>query len=363
MEEKNNSRENLEKGKNNKTLIIVLAVLGVILLIGIVFCVINRNTDSNKNNNGNNKDNDVVDKDEDKIGEDIKDNNDVNEDENPVFEIISNIQNGKKYTKQELIDLGFNDYTIDMNSNFVDEFQRLNEIKNETINRGKYYNNLSFDLIDGNVIVKEHDENDNVISSATIDNIQKIKIQNRSCDGYYDVYFITNDNVLYYERLLWDTSATSFKENLKKMDTKYKYTDVLFWFNYSKTCGASYTYIGKTVDGEYKILDGEYDFKDNTYRILNDNIVITNDRNIYVKDELQKERCKFIGSSFYLKLDSSYVIKDDNYLYNDKFEKGKRIVSILNNILKISDDFNFEVYILIDENGDNGVVYGNRINN
>lgn len=65
MEEKNNSRENLEKGKNNKTLIIVLVVLGIILLIGIVFCVINRNADSNKNNNGNNKDNDVVDKDND----------------------------------------------------------------------------------------------------------------------------------------------------------------------------------------------------------------------------------------------------------------------------------------------------------
>ena len=63
MEEKNNSRENLEKGKNNKTLIIVLVVLGIILLIGIVFCIINRNADNNKNNNDNNKDNDVVDKD------------------------------------------------------------------------------------------------------------------------------------------------------------------------------------------------------------------------------------------------------------------------------------------------------------
>lgn len=65
MEEKNNLRENLEKGKNNKTLIIVLVVLGIILLIGIVFSVINRNVNSNKNNNGNNKDNDVVDKDND----------------------------------------------------------------------------------------------------------------------------------------------------------------------------------------------------------------------------------------------------------------------------------------------------------
>ena len=65
MEEKNNLRENLEKGKSNKTLIIVLVVLGIILLIGIVFCVINRNADSNKNNNDNNKDNDVVDKNED----------------------------------------------------------------------------------------------------------------------------------------------------------------------------------------------------------------------------------------------------------------------------------------------------------
>lgn len=65
MEEKNDSRENLEKGKNNKTLIIVLVVLGIILLIGIVFCIINRNADSNKNNNDNNKDNDVVDKDND----------------------------------------------------------------------------------------------------------------------------------------------------------------------------------------------------------------------------------------------------------------------------------------------------------
>lgn len=358
MEEKNNSRENLEKGKNNKTLIIVLVVLGIILLIGIVFCVINRNSDSNKNNNDNNKDNDVVDKDEDKTNEDIKDNNDVNDNDNSVSKIISNIEKGKKYTKQELIDLGFNDYTIDMNSNFVDEFQRLNEIKNETINRGKYYNNLSFDLIDGNVIVKEHDENDNVISSATIDKIQKIKIQNRSCDNYYDVYFIANDNVLYYERLLWNTSATSFKENLKKMDTKYKYTDVLFWFNYSKTCGASYTYIGKTVDGEYKILDGEYDFKDNTYRILNDNIVITNDRNIYVKDELQKERCKFIGSSFYLKLDSSYVIKDDDYLYNDKFEREKKIVSILKGVEKLGENSSIEIFITIDENGNNDYMYG-----
>lgn len=67
MEEKNNLREDLEKGKNNKTLIIVLVVLGIILLIGIVFCVINRNAD---NNNDNNKDNDVVDMDNDKTNED-----------------------------------------------------------------------------------------------------------------------------------------------------------------------------------------------------------------------------------------------------------------------------------------------------
>lgn len=358
MEEKNNSRENLEKGKNNKTLIIVLVVLGIILLIGIVFCVINRNADSNKNNNGNNKDNDVVDKDKDKIGEDIKDN-----DEDSVSKIISNIQNGKKYTKQELIDLGFSDYIIDMNSNFVNEFQRLNEIKNETINNDKYYNGLTFDLIDGNVLIKEYDKNGSVINNVTIDNIQKIKIQNRSCDGYYDVYFITNDNVLYYERLLWDTSATSFKENLKKMDTKYKYTDVLFWFNYSKTCGASYTYIGKTVDGEYKILDGEYDFKENTYRILNDNIVITNDRNIYVKDELQNVKFKFVGSKDFVVRKSDYIIAGDDYLYNDNFEREKKIVSILSGVQILNKNSKVETYITIDENGNNDVVYGNWINN
>lgn len=114
MEEKNNLRENLEKGKNNKTLIIVLVVLGVILLIGIVFSIINKNTDSNKNNKNNNE---VVDKDKeennnDKTNEDIKDNND------DILEkySVNNDEDFIKYLNKTSEALTkFNTYTVEYN--------------------------------------------------------------------------------------------------------------------------------------------------------------------------------------------------------------------------------------------------------
>lgn len=364
MEEKNNSRENLEKGKNNKTLIIVLVVLGIILLIGIVFCVINRNTDSNKNNNDNNKDNDVVDKDKDKIGEDIKDNDDVNEDEKSVSKIISNIQNGKKYTKQELIDLGFDDYTIDMNSNLSDKSQKPSEIENDDINNNTKSGYTTLNLSNDKLFVNSLDENYNVVSTTTIDNIDKVKIHNPHgrCISYlFNVYLISKDNELYYGKIIKEVK--DFKSSLTKVSNRYKYTDVFTWANYSTTCGASYTYIGKTIDGEYKILNGEYDLKNNTYKILNDNVVITNDRNIYIKDELQNVKCKFVGSTNFIVSESDYIITDDDYLYNDKFEKEKKIVSILSGVSDINENSKVETYITIDENGNNDVVYGNWINN
>lgn len=105
MEEKNNSRENLEKGKNNKTLIIVLVVLGIILLATIIFRIISK---SLNNKNIYNKNNEIVDTNKDNNKNDSKDDNNDNEEvkneENKELYILNN--NGVKecsYKKEDTI--------------------------------------------------------------------------------------------------------------------------------------------------------------------------------------------------------------------------------------------------------------------
>lgn len=92
MEEKNNSRENLEKGKDNKTLIIVLVVLGIILLATIIFRIISK---SLNNKNIYNKNNEIVDTDKDNNKNDSKDDNNDNEE-------VKNEENKLKTTRYEI---------------------------------------------------------------------------------------------------------------------------------------------------------------------------------------------------------------------------------------------------------------------
>lgn len=136
MEEKNNLREDLEKGKNNKTLIIILVVLGVILLIGIVFCVINRNADSSKENN-----NDVVDNSKDKTNdnrpnEEIKDNNEV------ILEkySVNNDEDFIKYLNKTSEALTkYNTYTVEYN-----KFKYVSSKKEQT--KSIDYNEYTYDI-------------------------------------------------------------------------------------------------------------------------------------------------------------------------------------------------------------------------
>lgn len=259
MEEKNNSRENLEKGKNNKTLIIVLVVLGIILLIGIVFSVINRNVNSNKNNNGNNKDNDVVDKDKDKTNdnrsnEEIKDNNEV------ILEkySVNNDEDFIKYLNKTSEALTkYNTYTVEYNKlKYVFNKKEIGET-NKTVG-------YTYDIYyDGEKISFNNNYNDD--DNYILSNMKAYLLQ----DGVLTVSL----NVPVTEIYKYDVKAINFNGEVlfDKEVEKYEYNNDILSYSInskeyenimmSETNDKKCKYISKNFNDDNYAVKGTYKYK------------------------------------------------------------------------------------------------------
>ena len=271
MEEKNNSRENLEKGKNNKTLIIVLVVLGIILLIGIVFCIINRNADNNKNNNDNNKDNDVVDKDKN---------------ENKLKTTRYEISKDNLYVSEQ--EKKYSDYqrnqkvTIDKDNGYYIENKKLYYRKNN-------------DILEINV----NDETPKYLA---------VGISNSSCGGFYVACLTEEGNV-------YGTNSMSIFDFKKMYNEKNAKELVIFSEStLTDTCGSLSLYTlteqGKLIklnqvqDNEYKTREEIHQYSLSFSNQMDNNVLL------YPNGKINK----YIYSHIYSKIKNEFANIDGSDL-------------------------------------------------
>ncbi|MGM9876308.1 MAG: hypothetical protein ACI310_03660 [Bacilli bacterium] len=315
--------------KNKKIIVSVIIVL-LIIIIGILLAVFLLPKDNSNN----------IDK---------------------INETLKSIEEGKKYTKDELIKLGLKEINIndiDMNKNISNKINELVELetKNEYILEDSLGNKvLSIELNKSDVLLNYYDKEGKSVESQELHDIKTIKCHKASSLlGDEDIFLITNNNeLLKLELRLNGIPERIYEENFekilfKKIELKYKYIDIKYILNYGTTSGINYSYIGKTIDKELKYLDTENNYDINTYKQYN-NVIIMNNRDIYLNKEIQSFKYKLGLESFVYNGKIEYILSKENYLYNSSLElqNNKKVSSILYSGINI---------VIIYEDGSNTLI-------
>ncbi len=188
---------------------------------------------------------------------------------------------------------------------------------------------------------------------SNVDNVSKIYMET-GCGGELYISLLTKEGDVYVisEEAAMDleynhSKTQNYVNSFIKINQSIKYTDIKVWLIAVTTCTPVYDLIGVTENNESYIIENEYKFD---YMAKIGKLFIKNDSKIYVDGKYANLNLKYYMYS--------YIITDDNYLYNVAFERisSKKVKELYNK----HDRFSIK-YIVIYEDGTTEALEANGI--
>ena len=267
----------------------------------------------------------------------INSNNDINLNTLGFEEInINNIDTTKEFMPNQIL--------IDFNLDKNDEYKTLNNGESEIFVDEEELIKIGISLENNVAYFNLNNEKIKILG-----NIKNIYIQSMNCGGEQTMDFLSNDGNVYqisnlnvqYNNEDLNQSIKEIQEiiknNLKKLNTNLKYTDLMIWNKGHDTCSAEEEVIGIINDGKKYIVNRETLLTDYYYNVVPD---------YALDEEPNKERARVypnfsivIGNKTldykFKDIFSEYMIlTQDNYLYDavkDKLVSNDKVNKIYYN--------------------------------
>ena len=324
----------MEKKDKNIYIIIFAIIIGLALIATIVTYVIGNKKIENKNEH------------EDKTAIDNYESNCSGLDNFELKKCLEkNIENGKNYTKDELLSYGFSEINIsdiDLDSDITEKTKNLSLMEDSTSLElfeqleGSKIANIVLDS--NNVVLNYYNRNGNILKTQKIENIKRMQyFRIGGGQARYYIFLIDYNDKNY--QMIFNTLNdvekvynNQFDDILfKELNSNYIYSEFYKLYEYATTDGAVYSYIGKTLNGDLRFIDNGDIYNENTYKIVNNKVSIMKNRDIYFDNKIQSFKMKLEYDDFALTDKVNYILSDNNYLYDTylQLQYDKKVIAIL----------------------------------